>query len=242
MSRVPQKLPNTAMVLAAGLGLRMRPLTLDLPKAMVEVKGRSLIDRALDRLKAAGIAKAVVNLHHKGNTLKRHLAQRSDIEIVFSDETELLLETGGGVTRALPLLGSGPFFVVNSDVIWLDAQGDSLHALAAAWDDAAMDALLLMHPTVMAVGYSGMGDFDMAADGRLTRREQRHVAPFLFTGIQLLHPRLFDDAPPGPFSLNRLYDKAAESGRLFGLRHQGIWMDVGTPAGLKAAEAALEDL
>ncbi|WP_368744750.1 nucleotidyltransferase family protein [Desertibaculum subflavum] len=242
MSRFPQKLPNTAMVLAAGLGLRMRPLTLDLPKAMVEVKGRSLIDRALDRLKAAGIAKVVVNLHHKGNTLKRHLAERNDIEIAFSDETELLLETGGGVARALPLLGSGPFFVVNSDVIWLDAQGDSLHALAAAWDDAAMDALLLMHPTVMAVGYSGMGDFDMAADGRLTRREQRHVAPFLFTGIQLLHPRLFDDAPPGPFSLNRLYDKAAESGRLFGLRHQGIWMDVGTPAGLKAAEAALEDL
>ena len=238
MSRVPK----TAMVLAAGLGLRLRPLTLDLPKAMVEVKGRSLVDRALDRLQAAGVEKIVVNLHHKGNTLKRHLAQRSDLQIAYSDETEMLLETGGGVAKALPLLGPEPFFVVNSDTIWLDAQRDSLHALAATWDDATMDALLLVHPTVMAIGYSGMGDFDMAPDGPLTRREQRHVAPFLFTGIQLLHPRLFDGAPPGPFSLNRLYDKAAESGRLYGLRHQGVWMDVGTPAGLKAAEAALDDL
>lgn len=230
------------MVLAAGLGLRMRPLTLDLPKAMIEVKGRSLIDRTLDRLKAAGVDKVVVNLHHKGNTLKRHLARRDDVEIAFSDEAELLLETGGGVAKALPLLGPGPFFAVNSDVIWLDAQADSLRELAARWDDAAMDALLLTHPTVTAIGYGGMGDFDMAPDGRLTRREQRHVAPFLFTGIQLLHPRLFDDAPEGPFSLNRLYDKAAESGRLYGLRHQGLWMDIGTPAGLEAAEAALDDL
>ena len=242
MSSVPRTAPKTAMVLAAGLGLRMRPLTLDLPKAMVEVKGRSLIDRALDRLQAAGVEKVVVNLHHKGNTLKRHLAQRNDFQIAYSDETEILLETGGGVAKALPLLGPEPFFVVNSDTIWLDAQGDSLQALAATWDDAEMDALLLMHPTVSAVGYSGIGDFEMAPDGRLTRREQRHVAPFLFTGIQLLHPRLFDGAPAGPFSLNRLYDKAAESGRLYGLRHQGIWMDVGTPAGLKAAEAALDDL
>lgn len=234
--------PKTAMVLAAGLGLRMRPLTLDLPKAMVEVKGRALIDRALDRLVAAGVRRAVVNLHHKGNTLKRHLAARHDIEIAFSDETEALLETGGGVAKALPLLGPAPFFVVNSDVIWFDAQGDSLQALAAGWDDAAMDALLLVHPTVTAIGYNGRGDFEMASDGRLTRREERHVAPFLFTGVQMLHPRLFDGAPAGAFSLNRLYDKAAESGRLFGLRHQGIWMDVGTPAGLKAAETTLDDL
>jgi MurNAc alpha-1-phosphate uridylyltransferase len=230
------------MVLAAGLGLRMRPLTLDLPKAMVEVKGRALIDRALDRLVAAGVRRAVVNLHHKGNTLKRHLAARHDIEIAFSDETEALLETGGGVAKALALLGAAPFFVVNSDVIWLDSQGDSLQALAAGWDDAAMDALLLVHPTVTAIGYNGRGDFEMASDGRLTRREERHVAPFLFTGVQMLHPRLFDGAPAGAFSLNRLYDKAAESGRLFGLRHQGIWMDVGTPAGLKAAETTLDDL
>jgi MurNAc alpha-1-phosphate uridylyltransferase len=236
------KVPSTAMILAAGLGLRMRPLTLDLPKAMVEVKGRRLIDRALDRLLSAGIKKVVVNLHHKGNTLKRHLAERNDVEILFSDESEQLLETGGGVAKALPLLGPDPFFVVNSDVIWLDARRDSLHELAEAWDDKAMDALLLMHPTVTAVGYDGVGDFEMAPDGRLTRREERHVAPFLFTGIQLLHPRLFDGAPEGPFSLNRLYDQAAESGRLYGYRHEGIWMDVGTPAGLKAAEAALDDL
>jgi MurNAc alpha-1-phosphate uridylyltransferase len=230
------------MVLAAGLGLRLRPLTLDRPKALVEVKGRTLIDRALDRLAAGGIGKAVVNLHHKGNTLRQHLAQRPDIEIAFSDESDELLETGGGVVKALPLLGDEPFLVVNSDVIWLDAQGNSLGALAAAWDDQAMDALLLMHPTVSAIGYGGMGDFAMEADGRLIRREERHVAPFLFTGIQLLHPRFFRGAPAGPFSLNLLYDKAAEAGRLFGLRHQGIWMDVGTPAGLRAAEATLDDL
>lgn len=234
--------PHVAMVLAAGLGLRMRPLTLDRPKALVEVRGRPLIDRTLDRLEAAGIEKVVVNLHHKANSLKRHLADRRDIEIVFSDETDRLLETGGGVRKALGLLGDSPFFVVNSDVIWLDAQKDTFARMAAFWDDAAMDALLVMHPTVTAIGYEGPGDFHLDPVGRLARREERHVAPLVFMGLQMLHPRVFRGTPEGAFSLNRVYDKALEDGRLFGLRHEGLWMDVGSPAGLRAAELALEDV
>lgn len=234
--------PRVAMVLAAGLGLRMRPLTLDRPKALVEVRGRPLIDRTLDRLEAAGIRKVVVNLHHKANSLKRHLADRRDVEIVFSDETDQLLETGGGVRKALGLLGDTPFFVVNSDVIWLDAQKDTFERMAAFWDDASMDGLLAMHPTVSAIGYEGPGDFHLDPLGRLSRREERLVAPLVFMGLQMLHPRVFRGTPDGSFSLNRVYDSAIEDGRLFGLRHEGVWMDVGSPAGLRAAELALEDV
>lgn len=234
--------PRIAMVLAAGLGLRMRPLTLDRPKALVKVRGRPLIDRTLDRLKAGGIEDVVVNLHHKANSLKRHLSERSDLRIVFSDESEQLLETGGGVRKALGLLGDDPFLVLNSDVIWLDAQAKTFRRMAAFWDDEKMDALLMMHPTVSAIGYEGMGDFLLDPVGRLVRREERHVAPLVFMGVQMLHPRVFRGSPDGPFSLNRIYDKAAEEGRLYGLRHEGIWMDVGSPAGLRAAELALEDL
>lgn len=233
--------PGDAMVLAAGLGLRLRPLTLDRPKALVEVGGVPLIDRTLDRLHATGVARAVVNLHYKGNSLRQHLARRRSPEIVLSDETALLLETGGGVKKALGLLRSAPFFVVNCDIIWRDAHGDSLADLARRWDDGAMDALLLLHPTVSAIGYAGVGDFFMDPMGRLARRPESVVAPFVFTGVQLLHPRLFEGAPEGPFSLNRLYDAAAENGRLFGLRHDGAWMDVGTPAGLQEAERALAE-
>jgi MurNAc alpha-1-phosphate uridylyltransferase len=231
--------PQSAMVLAAGLGLRLRPLTEARPKPLIEVAGRALIDRTLDRLAAAGVRRAVVNLHHRGDMLRAHLAGRREPEVVFSDESDLLLETGGGVAHALPLLGPGPFYVVNSDIIWRDAHVDSLVALARRWNDRAMDALLLLMPTVGAIGYAGAGDFAMAPDGHLTRRDERVVAPFVFTGVQILHPRLFAGCPQGPFSLNRLYDRAAESERLFGLRHQGDWMDIGTPEGLAAAERAL---
>ena len=231
--------PTRAMLLAAGLGLRLRPLTLDRPKAMVEVAGRTLIDRALDRIEEAGVETVVVNLHYKGTSLRRHLEQRKHPTILFSDETEQLLETGGGIAKALPLLGPAPFHAVNCDVIWRDSQANALLRLGDRWDDAAMDALLLQQATVTAIGYSGMGDFNMDAVGRLTRRPEGFVVPFVFTGIQLLHPRLFDRCPPGAFSLNRLYDRAAEQGRLFGLLHEGDWMDVGTPAGLRAAEAAI---
>lgn len=233
-----QKIPD-AMVLAAGLGLRLRPLTLDRPKALVSVGGKSLIDHTLDRLIDAGVPRAVVNVHHKGNTLRQHLAGRRAPEIIISDETTGLLETGGGLKKALPHLRGAPILAVNCDIVWRDSTGNSIHDLLSRWDDASMDVLLLMHPTVGAIGYQGVGDFFMAPDGRLQRRPERFVAPFVFTGVQLIHPRVFADTPDGPFSLNVIYDRAAEADRLFGLRHYGAWMDVGTPAGLRDAEAGL---
>ncbi len=231
--------PRIAMVLAAGLGTRLRPLTDDRPKPLVEVGGQTLLDRTLDRLAEVGVERAVVNLHYKPDMVRAHLAKRTSPAITLSDETGLLLETGGGVAKALPLLGTEPFLVVNSDMIWRDWHGSSLHRLAEAWDNAKMDALLLMQTSVFAIGYEGMGDFEMAADGKLARRDQRMVSPFVFTGVQILHPRLFENCPSGAFSLNRLYDKAQNAGRLYGLRHYGDWMDVGTHYGLAEAEKEL---
>lgn len=233
------RMPTRAMVLAAGLGLRLRPLTLDRPKALVEVAGRTLIDRTLDRLDQAGVARAVVNLHYKGTLLRRALAARTRPEIVFSDESEALLDTGGGTLKALSQFAGEPFFAINCDIVWRDARENSLARLARAFDPDRMEALLLMQPTVGAVGYEGMGDFQIDPLGRLTRRDTREVAPYVFTGVQILHPRLFAKAAPGVFSLNRLYDQAAEDRRLYGLVHEGDWIDVGTPAGLAAAEAHL---
>lgn len=233
--------PRIAMVLAAGLGLRMRRHSGDTPKPLVDLHGRTLLDRTLDRLADAGVGRVVVNLHHRANMIRAHLSGRTAPQIVLSDETDHLLETGGGVTKALPLLGPHPFYVVNSDIVWRDAYANSLHALARGFDADRMDALLLLMPTIGAVGYWGMGDFNMAPDGRLTRREERCVVPFVFTGVQILHPRLFAGCTVEPFSLNRLYNKAQEAGRLFGLRHQGDWMDVGTPEGWAAAAQALGD-
>jgi MurNAc alpha-1-phosphate uridylyltransferase len=231
-------IPTHAMVLAAGLGKRMRPLTNTLPKPMIEVGGRRLIDRILDQLSAAGVQTAVVNLHHLGDLLRDHLGGRRMPRIMLSDERDRLLETGGGVTKALPLLGSKPFFVLNGDVLWHDGTTPTLVDLAHFWRDATMDALLLMHPTATALGYDGLGDFHMDGHGRLERRSHG-VAPLLFAGIQILHPRLFDGCMPEPFSLNLLYDRAAAQGRLFGVRHLGRWMHVGTPGDLAAAERAL---
>ena len=231
--------PKIAMVQAAGLGTRMRPLTLETAKPLVKVGGKALIDHVLDKLAEGGMRRAVVNLHHFPDQVRSHLAGRTAPEIVFSDESAELLNTGGSLVKARPLLGDGPFFVANSDMIWRDWHGSSPHRLAEAWDDAKMDALLLMQTTVFAIGYEGMGDYEMASDGRLTRRDQRIVSPFVFTGVQILHPRLFEKCPKGSFSLNRLYDRAQEAGRLFGLRHYGDWMDVGTHYGLAEAEKEL---
>ncbi len=249
MIALPQTAPaQTAMVLAAGLGTRLRPLTETTPKPLIEVAGRSLLDRCLDRLVEVGVRRAVVNVHWLGEQIRRHLAQRNDIEIVISDESDTLLETGGGILRALPLLlphgGDAPFFAVNADLIWRDLRGNALRRLAARFDPAAMDGLLLLQPTIHASGYDGMGDFTMDQLGGLTRREQRSVAPFVYTGVQILSPALFRDAPhhealAGRFSLNLLYDRAIEAGRLFGYRHEGDWMDVGNHAGLRQAEALL---
>jgi len=227
------------MVLAAGLGSRMRDLTLEWPKPLIEVCGTPLIDGVLDRLNAAGVAKAVVNIHHHANKFREHLAPRQEPEITISDETDELLDTGGGVARALKYFDESPFFVINADVLWVDGRTNALSRLAQRWLDSEMDALLLMSFTVDAIGYEGLGDFMMNDNGRLSRREEQCVSPFVFTGVQVLHPRLFDAAPNGPFSMNRLWDKAESKGRLFGLIHEGAWMHVGTPEGVAAAEDAL---
>ena len=237
MTMVPDHTPDHAMVLAAGLGLRMRPITDTIPKPLVSVGGRTMLDRALDHLDRAGVTRKVVNSHWLGEKIAAHLADRADIAL--SPESTLL-ETGGGVAQALPLLGDGPFYVVNSDIIWTDGpQGSALLRLARAWDDARMDALLLLQPTATALGYDGAGDFFLNEDAIPVRRGQKDSAPLLFSGVQILSPRLFAQAPAGKFSLNLLYDRALAAGRLAGLVHDGRWYHVGTPAALPQVERAL---
>jgi len=236
MSGIP--VPKTAMVLAAGLGQRMRPLSDSKPKALIEVAGRSLLDRALDRLEAAGVERCVVNIHHLAPLMERHLARRAMPRIVLSPENELL-ETGGGVKKALPLLGDDPFFAINCDAVWLDGPHMMLKRLARSFDPARMDVLLLLHPTVIAHGYDGAGDYFMEADGALRRRREERLAPFVYAGAQILSPAIFADAPEGKFSLRVLYDKAQENGRLFGMRHDGEWFHVGTPEAVGDTEALL---
>jgi MurNAc alpha-1-phosphate uridylyltransferase len=225
---------SRAMVLAAGLGLRLRPITLTTPKPLVEVAGRSMLDRALDHLAAAGVDEIVVNTHWLGERIAAHLAGRPGITL--SPEADLL-ETGGGVARALPLLGAQRFFVVNADIVWTDGAVPALARLQQAWDEAAMDALLLLLPRERAVGYDGRGDFLIGADGRPSRRGEAASAPLLFTGVQILHPRLFAGAPAGRFSLNLLYDRALAEGRLGAIVHDGGWFHVGTPEALPEVEA-----
>jgi MurNAc alpha-1-phosphate uridylyltransferase len=236
MSSTP--LPKRAMVLAAGLGQRMRPLSDSKPKALIEVAGRSLLDRALDRLQEAGVGECVVNVHHLAPLMERHLAERRAPVIKLSHES-VLLETGGGVKQALPLLGEEPFFVANCDALWLDGPRPMLKRLARAFDPARMDALLLLHPMVSAHGFDGAGDYFMTADGALRRRRKETIAPFVYAGAQILTPALFKTAPEGPFSLRLLYDQAEENGRLFGMRHDGEWYHVGTPEAVSATEALL---
>lgn len=234
------RMPQTAMVLAAGLGKRMRPLTATRPKPLVEVAGATLIDHALRRVAEAGVPRAVVNVHYMADRLEAHLARRNPgLEISISDERAQLLETGGGVARALPLIEGDPFFVVNSDNLWIDGARPSLRCLAEAWDADRMDALLLLVPLARAAGYEGQGDFHMDPAGRLTRRRERRVAPYVFSGVQLLARRLFETVPEGPFSLNLLYDRALAEGRLFGLSHGGLWFHVGTPEAVGETESAL---
>jgi MurNAc alpha-1-phosphate uridylyltransferase len=230
---------RTAMVLAAGRGERMRPLTNTLPKPLVAVAGKPLIDHVLDRLADSGVERAVVNVHYLADLLERHLKDRSSPKIAISDERDALLETGGGVVRALRLLGAAPFFHVNADTIWIDGVRPNLDRLAEAFDPSTMDALLLLAPTAASIGYGGAGDFTMATDGRLERRTEREVAPFVYAGAAVLRPELFKDAPAGAFSLTRLFDRAADAGRLHGLRLEGVWMHVGTPEAIKDAEAAI---
>jgi len=233
--------PGTAMVLAAGLGKRMRPLTATRPKPLVEVAGKALIDHVLDRLRAAGIQNVVVNVHYLADALEAHLRTRaSDLNVQISDERKLLLETGGGMIQAEPMIGADPFLVVNSDNYWIDGPADTLHLLASLWRGDEMDALLLVVPQARAGNHRGSGDFHMTADGRLARRQRGKVAPFVFTGIQMISKRLLIGAPEGPFSTNILWDRAIAEGRCFGAVHQGLWFDVGTPGAIKATERALQ--
>jgi MurNAc alpha-1-phosphate uridylyltransferase len=234
--------PEVAMVMAAGLGKRMRPLTATMPKPMVEVAGKRLIDHCLDRLRVAGVKRAVVNVHYLADTLEAHLTKRQfGLDIVISDERERLLETGGGLVRALPHIDIDPFLVVNSDNLWIDGPVDSLRLLASSWDDARMDALLLLVPHARAYCHGGQGDFHMSAAGALRRRKRGTVAPFVFTGIQIVSKRLFQgELPDGPFSTNLLWDRAIEAGRCFGAVHQGLWFDVGTPVNVKKTEELLK--
>ncbi len=232
-------MPNRAIVLAAGLGTRMRPYNGHIPKPLVEIGGKSLIDYSLDRLADAGVESVVVNVHHLADILERHLAPRQRPHIVISDERGELLGTGGGIAKALPKLGEAPFFLVNSDTVWLDGVKPNFRRMAEAFDPQTMDVLLLLAPTTNSIGYAGRGDFAMLPDGRLRRRRENQVVPFVYAGAAVLSPALFADAPKGAFSLTVLFDRAAERSRLFGLRLEGVWMHVGTPEAVAAAEAAL---
>ena len=229
------------MVLAAGYGQRMRPLTLSRPKPLVEVAGRALIDHGFDRLRAAGVETAIVNVHYLAEQMEQWARRQAALRIAISDERAELLDTGGGVARALPLLGGDPFFVINSDSFWLERGEPALDRLRRTWDDATMDCLLLLCPLPQTVGYDGTGDFVRAEDGRLQRKSKAAGEPLAYIGGYLVHPRLFEGAPKGAFSMNRLWDGAIAAGRLFGLVHHGRWLHVGTPDAIAHAEAAMKD-
>ena len=233
--------PKRAMILAAGIGKRMRPITATVPKPLVEVGGRALIDYGLDRLERAGVETAIVNVHYLADLIRGHVARRQRPKVVISDERDKLLDTGGGIAKALPHLGEDPFYVINSDSFWIEGPRPNLDWLAGGWHGERMDALLLLASTVRSVGYNGRGDFRMGPDGRLSRRPEREVAPFAYAGAAIFHPRLFADCPAGAFSLNRLFDKAIEAERLFGVRMDGVWLHVGTPETIGEAELSIAD-
>lgn len=232
------RMPTTAMVLAAGLGTRMTPLTDARPKPLIPVCGKALIDYALDRFAAAGVARAVVNVHYLADQVETHVAQRRAPEIVISDERDMLLETGGGLKKARALLGDAPAFCTNTDAILIDRGTEACATLAQAWDGAAMDALLLLVPIERTMGYDGKGDFDRSADGRIALRSGSS-APLVFTGLQIIAPALVDEGPAGAFSTRVLWDRAAARGRLFGAVYNGDWLHVGDPESLAEAEARL---
>ncbi len=229
------------MVLAAGLGTRMGPLSQSRPKPLVEVMGRALIDHVLDRLAQAGVATAVVNVHHFADALEEHLKERERPRIVISDEREQLLSTGGGITKALPLLGGAPFVLANSDSLWIEGAQPNLVRLARSFDRARMDTLLLLAATTNSIGYDGPGDYAMDADGQLHGCGESK-APFVYAGAAILSPTLFSGAPKGAFPLSILFDRAEKSGRLFGLRLEGTFLHVGTPEAIAAVEQAIRRL
>jgi N-acetyl-alpha-D-muramate 1-phosphate uridylyltransferase len=238
--------PTRAMIMAAGLGTRMAPLTQERPKPLVELNGKPLIDHVIDRLVQGGVNFIVVNVHYFADQLVAHLekrhARQREVEIHICDETDAILDTGGGIAKALPFFEGEPFFTHNSDSLWVEGMGSALARMRARWNPEAMDALMLLAPCATAIGYDGRGDFEMDAWGVLKRRAEMNLAPFVWTGLQIVHPRLFEGAPSGRFSINRLWDKAIEQDRLFGVRLDGVWIHVGTPQGLEEAEDFLRDL
>lgn len=234
--------PTRAMIMAAGLGTRMRPLTNDRPKPLVVVHGKPLIDHAIDRLIAAGVKMIVVNVHYHADMLKAHLAKRKDVEIRISDESDQLMDSGGGIARALSHFNGEPFFTHNSDSVWVEGTGHALDKLKARWNPDAMDALMLLAPTVTSICYEGRGDFNMDAEGHLSRVGEQKVAPFVWMGVQILHPRLFEGHTSGKFSINPLWDRAIAKGRLYGLRLDGVWMHIDRPEAVKESEEFLADL
>ncbi|AWW74542.1 mannose-1-phosphate guanylyltransferase [Erythrobacter sp. KY5] len=239
MSDKPALASDTAMVMAAGLGKRMRPLTASQPKPLVRVAGKPLVDHALDRLAENGVARAVVNVHYLADALEAHVVERSLPKVSISDEREELLETGGGMVKAQGNLPD-PFFCLNADNIWIDGPRDAFADLSARWNPDEMDALLLVVSHARAVNFDGPGDFYMDPVGRLSRRRQGRIAPFIYTGIQLVSHRLLRDAPQGKFSTNILWNRAIEEGRLFGLSFTGLWFEVGTPQAIAPTEDALK--
>lgn len=229
-------MPAKAMVFAAGLGTRMRPLTERIPKPLIKVAGRPMIDHMLDRFDAAGVESAIVNVHYLADQIETHLAARLAPKIVISDERDKLLDQGGGIGKVLPLLGREPFFVANTDAFWIEGPEDNLRRLAAAWDPEAMDILLLVAATTESVGVDWPGDFLMAPDGRLTRRAEYEVAPFVYTGVGILKPELFERETRDVYRLAPFFFEAAEKGRLFGQRLDGLWLHVGVPQAIEEAE------
>ncbi len=231
---------DTAMVMAAVLGTRMRPLTNDRPKPLVEVAGKPLMEYSLDQLRGAGVRNLVVNIHYLPDMMREYLAHAAgDFDLHVSDETDLLMETGGGLVKALPQLPADPFYCINSDNIWTDDDVPSLSAMAGMWDADIMDALLLLVPRARAHNHKGVGDFSLGEDGRLARRGDRDSAPYVYSGIQLVSHGLLRDPPPGPFSTNILWDRALQEGRLFGLMHDGDWFDIGHPGAIEPTEDML---
>lgn len=236
-------LPETAMVMAAGLGKRMRPLTATRPKPLIEVAGRSLLDRALDGVAAAGVSHAVVNAHYFADQIEAAVkSRRQPAKIDISDERAQLLETGGGITKALPLIRGDSFFTINADNMWIDGPVDTLRLIASRWNPDEMDALLLLVPLARAHGYDGRGDFHMDGIGRLAPRGGLKVAPFVYSGLQIIARHLFDGETPQPFTMWRAWNKALANGRMFGLSHPGLWFHVGTPASIGETEALMMEV
>lgn len=230
--------PKNAMMLAAGLGTRMRPITDNMPKPLVRVYGKTLVDHGLDALAKAGVSNAIVNIHYLADQMQEHLKDRKSPNVIISDETNELLNSGGGIANVIDRFGNKPFFLMNADSFWLEGAKPNLELLAEGWNDE-MDILMLLATASNSVGYDGFGDFNMDAEGRLERRIERNIAPFIYSGAAIIHPRIFKDAPKGAFSLNVLFDQAIENGRLHGMRMGGLWLHVGTPDAINEAEMAI---